>query len=320
MVLLVLKNIKLKNIQKMQKFDAERFLGDYNIPTTDTGPNSHKGWLQVCCPFCRPADDNWHGGFYVDGDGHYNCWKCKRHRTAEVVQALLSVPYSNAVQIAREYSAGFPPKVKRYPSKEDSTDGPSEISLPPGCVRLFGPYKKYLLGRNFDPVHLQEKYGLVAGGRSGEQKFRIVAPIHYNGRLVSYQGRDITGMSPMRYRACAREGEAVHHKHIFYNLDNARGNKAILVEGIFDVMRMGDGCIGSFGTEVTMEQIRLLTKRFDVLHVLFDPERDATKKGSYITTIKCLYGKKANFFRLDSGDPSDLSPDDAVYLKRYLLG
>ena len=49
-----------------------------------------------------------------------------------------------------------------------------------------------------------------------------------------------------------------------------------MVEGIFDVWKIGPGAVATFGIEVSSSQVRLLSK-FEEVFVLFDNEPQALK-------------------------------------------
>ncbi len=167
--------------------------------------------------------------------------------------------------------------------------------------------------RGFDPKYLIKKYGIVGTG-PGESwnnisyELRIIIPIFFGGRIVSFQGRDITNQQKERYKACPVEKSVINCKQILYNLDNAKGKWVVVVEGILDVWRMGDGFVASFGTTMTSSQINLLNRRFDKITFLFDSELEAQKKaGLYCAQLSSL-GKNVELVQLKKvRDPADLS-------------
>jgi len=87
------------------KFDAKKFLKDYNISYNTEGSNCQEGWINITCPFCNDISN--HGGFNLE-KGYYNCWKCKHHHLDNVVSALLSCNVSKAKQIIKEYESFIP--------------------------------------------------------------------------------------------------------------------------------------------------------------------------------------------------------------------
>ena len=125
--------------------------------------------------------------------------------------------------------------------------------------------------RNFDPDFLEKKYRLLGTSHLGDYCHRVIAPIIVNQEVVSYQGRDITNKSRMRYKACPTEYEIIHHKYTLYNIDNAKKDSIAVVEGITGVWRLGDNSVCTFGVKYTSEQALLLCK-FKKVFVFFDTD------------------------------------------------
>ena len=103
------------------------------------------------------------------------------------------------------------------------------------------------------------------------------------------------------------------HKHVLYNIDNCKSDTVVMVEGIFDVMRLGkyDVC-ASFGTSFMAEQL-LLLKPYKRIFMLYDSEGPAQEKAkkaaNMITNI--TRGEVYNVNLGTGGDPDDLSNEDA---------
>lgn len=294
-------------------FKAEDFLADYSIPSRKEGPNTHTGWVQMCCPFC--GDDNFHGGLNILG-GYYNCWKCGGHSLDYLISKLLKCSFVEAKEIMKAYKGSS--SRQREDLKKDFK-GPSAFTLPKYFGPIEGIYRKYLEQRNFDPQFLVKKYNLKSSGPVGFYKFRIIAPIYHKGQIVSFQGRDITGAKrAIRYKACDRENELIHHKDILYNLDNCNKDTVAVAEGFFDVMRIGDDCVATFGTEWTIGQFVILKERFKKIFIIYDNEKEAQDKAIKLAIGLDAFGKDAEIFKLDRGDPADLTPKDALHLRREL--
>ena len=92
---------------------------------------------------------------------------------------------------------------------------------------------RYLEGRGFDAQYLINKYDLRGTLYTGDiYAYRVITPIYYNNRIVSYQGRDFTGKQNIRYATCKPENEIIHHKKILFNLDNSKQESVIVMEGV----------------------------------------------------------------------------------------
>ena len=61
-------------------------------------------------------------------------------------------------------------------------------------------------------------------------------------------------------------------------MDNCKKKTAVLTEGAFDVMRLGDDFFCSFGTELTQSQIAMIKDRFEKIYIMFDNEEKAQMK------------------------------------------
>lgn len=293
-------------------FEIERFLLDYNIPSRKEGPNSHSGWIQINCPFCR--DNNFHGGFNIS-KGYFNCWKCGGHRLESLIQKLLKSSFNESKILVKEYKGATR---FNHAIQEKENNKKQAFTLPKYFSVLNRQYEVYLEKRNFDPKYLIKKYDLKASGPVGEYKFRIIAPIYYNGQIVSFQGRDITNIQKVRYKACHKEDELVHHKHILYNLDNANNDSVIVVEGFFDVFRIGNDCVATFGTGWTTEQFSILRNKYKNIFIIYDNEKDAQNKAIKLSISLSAFNKYTEVIKLDNGDPAELNSRDVYNLRKEL--
>jgi hypothetical protein len=192
---------------------------------------------------------------------------------------------------------------------------PVETKLPAGCGPLQQPHRNYLRHRGFNDHRLEADWGIQGTGPIGQYKFRIIAPIYLDGRLISYQGRDITGRQDLPYKACTREQEALHHKHSLYGIDKVPGDRALVVEGLFDVWRMGPGAIAPFGIEYTEEQVLMMADRLRHVHILFDPEEQAQRQADKMAIDLMQYGVEVDLLNLtERDDPADMTPAEALSL------
>lgn len=298
-------------------FDAVTVLREHQIPFWTEGKNVSPGWINVQCPFCN--DHSNHCGinpvkYYV------NCWKCGRHSIKELLVALLNISYRQADQIIEENETYDP--IALYKQKRQNTN--TSLSLPPGTGDLKKMHKSYLLSRNFNPEEIVSRWSIRGTEVLGPYAYRIIIPIFLNSKLVSYQGRDVTGKSELRYMACQPEDEIVSHKSITYGCDKIRNRKAIIVEGVFDVWRMGPGAVATFGTSYSNAQIKFIQQIIDTAFLLFDPgDEQAEEKAHKLALQLSAIGTTCELIELedhDGRDPADLTQDEADYLKKYLIG
>ena len=259
---------------------------DFNIKY-DTKVN--KGWANVACPFC--SDDHNHLGFNLTGD-YAHCWKCGGHNIRQALSKVLSVSLSQIDDIISQYQ------------DKNSLLYRLNGKVKPKAVRLELPTdgftsseRKYLLSRKFFPRQLHEKYEVVGGGLTGKWKFRIVIPLIIGGKIVSWTARSILSKSQCdelkipRYKNLSIEESVMNPKDVLFNIDNCLSDKVVLTEGAFDVFRLGDGFLCSFGTSLTQSQIAELGRRYNKIYIMFDNEEEAQKKarkyGLQLSSMGC---------------------------------
>lgn len=289
-------------------FDAIRFLTDYRIETLRGGKNSQPGWINIRCPLCGDHSD--HGGFKITG-GYYHCWRCGGSTIAWVIQHLLNVPYSEAKKIEEQYS-DYVQSVDPEPNIEHRP-----FNLP--GKEIDDRYREYLIGRGFDPDLIVRKYGILGTGKIGELAHRLIIPIYYEGAIVSWQARAIHKGVDRKYLACPNAESRIDIKTILYNLDNCPKRRAFVVEGVTDTWRIGDQSCATFGVASSMEQAKLLRKRFDELYILFDPEPEAQKRAGLLAFNLAMLNTQA--ILVDPGwghDPGSATSEEIEELRDAL--
>lgn len=296
-----------------------KFLKDYHIPYRTEGENCQEGWVNLNCPSCPQGDDNFHLGFNTEGS-YFHCWREGGINTINLIRKLIHVSYNQAKEIELNYR-GTTSILQTLNKKKKATK--SKI-IPPGSP-LKNPHKRYLKKRKFDPEYLEEKYGLLGTGPGEEwnkksYELRIIIPIiGYNNKVISFQGRDITNKQHLKYKAAPVELSVIDPKQTFYNLNNCLGDTIILVEGVFDVFRLGDNFAATFGTALTDGQLKSL-KPYEKIYWLFDPETEAQSKAEKGAYKMASLGKTVELIELeDRGrDPAELTHREARYLRREL--
>lgn len=296
------------------RFEAKSFLKDYKIRTKEHGKNWQRGWIQIMCPFC--GDHNFHGGFKIK-TGSYNCWRCRDHEIVEVISSLLRLSLRDSRDILFKYlvedgETGLKTKKQREKKR------PTFVEWPRFTTELKPEHMNYLLKRGFNPKEIIELWGAKGTGVHGDYKYRIIAPIMFNGRMVSYQGRDITDKQHERYKACERDLEVIPHKQIVYGIDYA-SKTSIIVEGITDVWKLGPGSIGTFGTSYTTKQVILISKRITHAVLLYDSEIEAQIQQEKLAFDLSALGTKVTQLNLKDGDPAELDSSDIKYLRNKYL-
>lgn len=249
-----------------------KLFNDYNV---EYNTRVNKGWTNVTCPFCD--DKTFNGGFNNAGD-YYHCWKCGGHNFKQALARTVNIPFNEIDTLIEQY-AGRNSVLNTLNKKQAKA---TKLTLP---TDTFTPAeRKYLKERNFSPKLLHEKYKIVGGGITGSWKYRIIIPLVLNGKIVSWTARTILSKQQQqklkipRYKNLSIEQSVVDPKSILYNLDYCEDKIAVLTEGAFDVIRMGDGFFCSFGTELTQSQISMIKQRFEKVFIMFDNEKEAQEK------------------------------------------
>lgn len=197
-----------------------------------------------------------------------------------------------------------------------------EAILPPGCGPMADCHKQYLERRKYDPDQLAATWGLLGTGPVGPYKLRVIIPIHFQNVMVSFQGRDITNQSPLKYKACSKDKEARDHKTVLYGLDKVPGSSVVIVEGVPSVWRLGPGSVATFGIEYTAAQVGLL-RQFSRRYILFDAgasEGAARAQSLRLATALSAFDGITEVLDLGEGDPGDVLTDSEAEAFMVSLG
>jgi len=287
-------------------FDFAQLFHDNSVPYWTEGNNVSENWVNVNCVFCDDSSN--HLGF--SEEGACACWRCGNHSTSDAIMLLTGQDWQN---IQTSYSGG----ATHYQRNDQSVAPPSFLSLPIGTGPMNDAQKEYLIQRNFDPDKLAQDYHLQGTGIVGPYKFRIIIPIYHKGRMVSFQGRDYTGRSELRYKTCGKDQELIHHKHVLYNSDSVPGDSVVVVEGVTDAWRLGAGAVATFGVGYTQAQLLFLAS-FRRVFLLYDP--DAQSRALKLAFAIDGLGPEAELIFINMQDPAEMKQDDADHLMKELLG
>jgi hypothetical protein len=300
-------------------FDTEAWLEDRSIHFI-RGPSARvsAGWLGLQCPFPYCGDRATHMG--VAPWKRYTCYRCgSKGDLIQLIKVIDDCGFKEAVKTLALFQ-DFSIKELKQDIRKRSLE---ENILPGGLSKDFPSfYLDYLSGRGFDPEYLISKYDLYCGGNVGDWKFRIAIPVCLDGRTVNMTGRDVTGLADKRYYSLPNQESIISLKEIFYNVDNIKGDRAVLVEGPTDVWNMGDGFIGSFGDIVTAQQLFFLRrlakeKQLGYIHIMFDDEPLAQKKAREVASQISSF---CNVGIIDGygGDPGGMPRNDVDKLRKEL--
>ena len=289
-------------------FNAIGFCEDYNIPF-----QQKREFTNIYCPFCHRR---YYGG--IATTGKFYCWKCGGHYLDSVISKLLNIRKDQAEIIISDYElhSVFIGKQK------EKTEGVTKVEMI--GEELATIHRKYLKKRKFNPDSLSRKYGLTGTMHTPAHpldfRYRIIIPIFQGNRLISYQGRDISGQATTRYKALPPDHSVIHYKHTLYGEQFCAGSQIAVVEGVTDQWRMGDGFVCTYGTALTAYQLKRLAK-YERVFFVFDPgaEANAIKYARELAALR--HGIQVEYVDLElpvGTDPGDLSDQESKKIRREL--
>ena len=272
-------------------------LSQHGVPFTRKGE-----WVNLECPQCGKKKLGWSGTVFY-------CFKCGRLPFRKTLESLTGVSIDDI-----DFSA-----CGGYRRVEKDT---LPIRLPDGLTNEFpATARDYLAQRGFDPDYIIAKFGLRCIDWRASTLFRqrIFVPHYIGGKMVSWQLRAYAGQEP-RYIILEARRELVHCRSSLYNVDSVKDGRCVVVEGITDVWKLGDGAVCTFGKDYTKEQLLALSKMREV-HVLFDNEPEAQMKARRLANELDSLGVFATVNRITSAkDPGCLSVEKGEIVMKELLG
>lgn len=282
-----------------------------------SGKNVSSGWINIQCLYCN--DKSNHLGIRKR-DFKCSCWKCGGHYFGDVISKITGCSLKEAKKIMSELKKGTRTKTRR----KDKNDFfyQNEVVLPKEATKEFPKiHLKYLKKRGYNPRKIIEKYNLLSCYTSGRYKFRIIIPIVMNRKIVAYTSRDVTNTQRLRYLT-AKESECIiNPKEVIYNYDSIKENKdAFLVEGPFDVWKMGDGSFSFLGIKITSNRlINIAKKKINNLYIFFDNDSAGKNAAKKVSRILSPVVKRIHILSLKKyDDPGSLNKIEISRIKRGL--
>lgn len=310
-----------KSYKDWTHIDLIALLNLYDISYSTSGKNIGSGYFGIeTCPFCE-APGNHFGVRYDSNVG--TCFVCGETASApRIVKEITNEPWNKVYELLNEFSDG-----DRYvPTPPSPGD---EVLLPDGVDNnlLSNKSSEYLLDRKFSPEEIQKKYKIQSTGANcylemGDNKwdfsYRIITPIIMERRLVAYSGRTFIDHD-IKYMNSPTEACIIPPASCLYNIDTVK-DKAIFVEGVTDVWRMGRESVGMMGIKFTSQQIAYIgSKNLKEAYIMFDKgAEDQARK--LAVALSSVVNKVNVIFLEGKGDPGDLRDENALRIKYDLLG
>jgi len=292
-------------------------LSKHNIPFWLHGNNVSIGSINVQCPYC--GDHSNHMGIFY-ADLMCSCWRCTRSAPFFVLfSRLTGLSLDESEKTVEEKEVDFSEtttdQIKQIfdNTVEFSTDEEVEVVLPEGCIKIekddyFGHFKAYLDRRHISIQTVIEYDCYIC--KMGDFCNRMIIPVYFGGKLVSYQGADITGRDKVKYKTaigCIN--------NYLYNYDSVE-DTMFITEGILDSWRVGDCAVASFGTHLTDRQKTLiLKKKLTTLMFLWDG--DAHWKAKKEAEFFRPFIENISIIKLPTGEDPDSLGTEKVW--EYIL-
>jgi DNA primase len=94
-------------------------------------------------------------------------------------------------------------------------------------------------------------------------------------------------------------------------------NIGMVVEGFFDQARIGQNCVCTFGTLITPEQMKLLTK-FKKVILVFDGDKAGYENSKKIADNLAVFTEVERVYLPEGTDPDSLDNSDVKELQNMI--
>jgi len=295
-------------------FDVISYLEDREIEYWTSGKNVKDGNIAITCPVSFCNDNSNHRGISLETK-FSNCWKCGEVLSPiDLIMILDQCNYKKAESILKKYQ-----EEEYYQKEGERIVSRKRISLPKECLNdIPESHKKYLIRRNFDPLYLTKRYDLkFITNLNKKYAFRIIIPFYLNSRLITFSTMSIADNSFQRYKHQSKSEAVIDCSRTLYNIDHC-GTSCIIVEGVTDVWRIGDGAVGMMGVFFTKEQIQMLIdKGIKKVFVCYDADakKEAKKLAHQISGIIDY----VELIILKRDDPDKQDKKTIMELRRLLI-
>ena len=268
-----------------------------------------RGQFRINC--INPDCDDDTGNLEIDLEKRYfHCWRCH---------------YKGSLRKLLKDYLGWSPDIDEYVSPEDLRKFYSQelfkeepkrtrafTGLPDdyvflGTENLASLVAKKALKYSLSRVSLDEvkKFRIGYCGL-GKYKWRVVIPLFENEKAIYFVTRAFIGGIVPVYKYPKIEECGIGKSSVVFNLDGVREEKvAVITEGIFDAIRVGNSGVAILGTELSEEQLYKLISVAKKFYVLLD--NDAIDKAVKIVHQLMTFRVDVRLVVPPSGDPADYS-------------
>lgn len=152
---------------------------------------------------------------------------------------------------------------------QQSSQAPRSVTLPDEFVLNHATARRYLEQRGVDPA-LCAGYG-IGYCPSGFFEGRVIVPVYTENRLLTFVARSVLPDAERKV-LMPRGSDA---KHALFNHASVQPPLCVLVEGVFDALKMPSLAIATLGAHLSEYQRRSL-KRLGYTHVVLMRDGDQT--------------------------------------------
>src|SRR3990167_5007234 len=230
-------------------FDITSYLDSRDIAWWADGRNIGREDIGIDCLFC---DDVSHHMNIHREKGIWHCWSCDEKGNIFTLVKTIEPKGADIREILKEFfmaefnmleKQGRESKIKLndiarelillsdYREVEEERELRSNFFYP--LLQKWGDE------RGFDRSYFLSYGAMLPSSLNNYFAYRLVVPIFENKGIVNYVGRDLTGLSKLRYLAIPNGVGIKNYKDCIYNAGDLEKRKgAVIVEGIFDVWRL----------------------------------------------------------------------------------
>lgn len=238
--------------------------------------------------------------------GIFHCWKCH---------------YSgNIRKLFKDYLGHVPP-MDEFVSDSDLRDyqidfnkniekRPEFVGLPKEFCPLWERDRKLsIIGQRalqyaLSRMTMEEiDYYKVGYCGLGDYRWRIVIPCFEDGKVAYWSARAIYKNLQPTYRNPDKKIFVGGKEDVVFNIDGARRiGRAVICEGVFDAIKVGEDGVAIFGTFLHEVQFQKLV---DIPEVYVMLDEDAKVPAARVANNFYEYGKPVKIVFLPKGDPDD---------------
>lgn len=291
------------------------YLESRNIEFSTHGKNTSPGWVNIQCIFPGCSDHSNHLGINIR-TLILHCWKCGKSGGIDYLLRKIENSF-NIDHIIKEFDL-IGERLRRKEVGDLSIS--SSISQPKGLQSFPEKYHKtYLKKRRFNRILIERDYGILYSNKGFFER-RIVAPIIIGGKIVNYIGRDATNTRKRKYKMLPDNKAGIPRAYTVYNIDSVySGGNCLIVEGFFDVLRVGHSTVGTLSTVFSLGQVKEILKRKPgKVFVCYDSEDEAQERAEKLVWTFSKFVRTYKVI-LNIGDPSSQALKSIVQLRKEIF-